>query len=134
MSVNDYENNQIEPEFNKLNIIQYKNCSYCDKPFTEKLWCKECDPFRIMEEWTSGNPIIDKFIKDAMCKPTTYNKTYSYPFLEWVPFDRFTNIEHIGEGGLPKCILQHGLTEMHFMIKIMLEVGKKEKLNLRKLP
>src|SRR5256886_11498402 len=71
MSVNDYENNQMETEFNKLNISDRdsdvkKNCLHCDKSFTEELWCKECDPFRIVEGWTSGNPDIDKFIKDTI--------------------------------------------------------------------
>ena len=45
MSLNDHENNPIETEFNKLNISDrdsnpvsnHKNCSYCDKPFTEEL-------------------------------------------------------------------------------------------------
>ncbi|POG69460.1 kinase-like domain-containing protein [Rhizophagus irregularis DAOM 181602=DAOM 197198] len=85
----------METEFSKLNISggdsNHKNCSYCNKPFTEELWCKECDPFRIMEGWTSGNSVIDKFIKDTM-----------YNFLEWVPFDRFTDIKEIGEGGFAK--------------------------------
>ena len=71
MSVN--ENNPIETEFNKLNISDRdsdvnKNCLHCNKPFTEELWCKECDPYRIVERWT-GNPDIDKFIKDTMYKP-----------------------------------------------------------------
>ena len=101
----------IESEFNKLNIsdsdsnpviIIHENCSYCNEPFTEKLWCKKCDPFGIIEGWSSGNPDIDKFIKD-----TIYNKTYSYNqvrylFLEWVPFDRFEDIKQIGEGGFAK--------------------------------
>ena len=84
----------IESEFNNLNIsddkdsnsanINHENCSYCNKPFTEKLWCKECDPFRMIEGWTSGNNDIDKFIKD-----TIYDaRERSYRFLEWVPFDR----------------------------------------------
>ena len=117
MSVNDHENNPMETEFNKLNISDRdsdvkKNCSYCNKPFTKKLRC-ECDPFGIIEGWTSGNPDIDKFIKDTMYKSAGYNKDYSYRFLEWVPFDRFTDIKEVGEGGfakvdLPKCILQHG--------------------------
>ena len=113
MNVNDHENNQMETEFNKLNISDedsntvnnHKNCSYCDKPFTEELWCKECDPFRIMEGWTSGNPDIDKFIKDTMYKPESWPKKdeeNSYPFLEWVPFDKFTDIKEIGEGGFAK--------------------------------
>ncbi|GBB84540.1 hypothetical protein RclHR1_01110025 [Rhizophagus clarus] len=82
----------METEFNKLNIsIHDINCSYC----------KECDPFRIMEGWTSGNPDIDKLIKD-----TIYNIRYDVgwirQFLEWVPFERFTDIEEIGEGGFAK--------------------------------
>src|SRR5947207_13504402 len=98
MSVNDHENNLMETEFNKLNISDRdsdvkKNCSYCNKLFTEELWCKECDPFRIVEGWTSGNPDIDKFIKD-----TIYNASDNDgKFLEWVLFDRFTDIiEEIG--------------------------------------
>ncbi|GES76046.1 kinase-like domain-containing protein [Rhizophagus clarus] len=67
----------METEFNKLNIsdknsdknsnlknINHGNCSYCNEPFTEELWCKKCDPFRMIEGWTSGNNDIDKFIKD----------------------------------------------------------------------
>ena len=95
----------IESKLNKLNISDndsnssYKNCSYCDKPFTENLWCKECDPCGIIEGWTSGNPDIDKFIKDTM-----YNARYhNYKcFLEWVSFDRFTDMKQIGEGGFAK--------------------------------
>ena len=104
MSMNDQEN-----EFNKLDIsdgnshpiiTNHRNCSYCNKPFSEELWCKECDPFRKIEGWTSGNPDIDKFIKD-----TIYNKKYygsGCLFLEWVPFDRFEDIKQIGEGGFAK--------------------------------
>src|SRR6266498_838923 len=101
--MNDRENNPMETEFNKLNISDRdydvkKNCSRCDKPFTEELWCKECDPFRIVEGWTSGNPDIDKFIKDTM-----YNaRDNKGKFLEWVPFDRFTDIKEVGEGGFAK--------------------------------
>ncbi|GBB87085.1 hypothetical protein RclHR1_13550003 [Rhizophagus clarus] len=39
----------METEFSELNIlnedtdrVNTKNCSYCNKPFIEKLWCKEC--------------------------------------------------------------------------------------------
>jgi hypothetical protein len=95
----------METKFSKLNISDTKNCSYCNKPFTEELWCKECDPFRIIEGWTSGNPDIDKFIKDSMCKPEWYNineRVYGYTFLEWVTFDRFTDIKEVGEGGFAK--------------------------------
>ncbi|GBC02326.1 hypothetical protein RclHR1_04570013 [Rhizophagus clarus] len=91
----------METEFNKLNISDIENCSYCSKPFTEESWCKECDPLRIMEGWTSGNPYVDKFIKDTMYKPIMeYGRCVQ--FLEWVPYDRFTDMKEIGEGGFAK--------------------------------
>ena len=42
MSVNNHENNSMETEFNKLNISDRdfdvnKNCSRCNKTFTEEL-------------------------------------------------------------------------------------------------
>ena len=85
---------EIEFQFDKLNVSGY-NCSRCNKQFTEELWCKDCDPFRIIEGWTSGNSNIDKFIKDTMYHAK--HKIHAYPkFLEWVPFDRFTNLKLIG--------------------------------------
>jgi len=80
--------------------IPDNNCSYCNKRFTEELWCKDCDPFRIIEGWTSRNPDIDEFIKVTM-----YNARHHvrHPeFLEFVPFDRFTDVEEIDEGGFAK--------------------------------
>ena len=100
--------------FNKLNIsnndsnpviTSNKNCSYCNKPFTEELWCKRCDPFGVIEGWSSGNPDIDKFIKDTMYDASHYKSRsglYKVLFLEWVPFDRFEDIKQIGEGGFAK--------------------------------
>ena len=82
-----------QPLINKLNISNKVNHKKC------KPWCKECVPRELVEGWTSGNHDIDKFIKD-----TIYNaKDYIYPlFLEWVSFDRFENINQIGEGGFAK--------------------------------
>jgi hypothetical protein len=95
----------MEAKFSELNIsnkdtdtVNTENCSYCNKSFTEKLWCKECDPFKIMKGWTSGNSDIDKFIKDTM-----YNaRNDGFKFLEWVTLDKFTDIKEIGEGGFAK--------------------------------
>jgi hypothetical protein len=94
INVNDQGNeiNEVQSEFQKLNIT--KNCSYCNKPFTEELWCKKCDPRRRMD-WSSGNSDIDKFIKDTIYAG-------GYQFLEWVPFDRFKDVKQIGEGGFAK--------------------------------
>ncbi|EXX55926.1 Cdc15p [Rhizophagus irregularis DAOM 197198w] len=86
---NNKENNQAD---NKI-------CSYCHKLFIEKLWCKECDPYCMIEGWTSGNLSIDKFIKGSI-----YNARQSSnsKFLEWVSFNRFTDIDQIGKGGFAK--------------------------------
>jgi hypothetical protein len=74
----------------KLNISNrdsnHKSCSYCNKPFTEELWCKECDPYRIMKGWTSENPDIDKLIKDTMYYVRNSKYSHEIKFLEWVPF------------------------------------------------
>ncbi|GES76087.1 kinase-like domain-containing protein [Rhizophagus clarus] len=90
--------------FNKLNIFNkdFGNCSYCNKPFTDELWCKKCDPFRMIEGWTSGNNDIDKFIKDTIYGARNAVYSYEIKFLEWVPFDKFKDIKQIGEGGFAK--------------------------------
>ncbi len=62
----------------------YKKCSYCDEEFNEYKWCKECDPYRIIEGWTSGEVSIDRFIKDTM-----YEARNGEKWLEWISFDRF---------------------------------------------
>ncbi|RGB35136.1 kinase-like domain-containing protein [Rhizophagus diaphanus] len=96
--------NKQETEFTKSKLNEAKdndckNCSYCNKPFIEKLWCKECDPRCIIEGWTSGNADIDKFIKDTIYDA---RKNIDDIFLEWVPYNKFTDIRQIGEGGFAK--------------------------------
>ncbi|CAB4443343.1 unnamed protein product [Rhizophagus irregularis] len=111
MSNNNKHEIQMESEFNELNIsdrnpnINHENCY---KPDDCKLWCKECVPRCIVEGWTSGKNNIDEFIKDTIynAKNGSYYDSNNdededdYPiFLEWVPFDKFEDIEQIGEGG-----------------------------------
>jgi len=73
MDINTSYENEFAFEFNRLNISD-NNCSYCNKQFIEELWCKECDPYRMIEGWTSGNPNIDKFIKDTIYNVKKYGK------------------------------------------------------------
>ncbi|EXX53030.1 Cdc15p [Rhizophagus irregularis DAOM 197198w] len=98
----EQNNLKIFDEVSNSVNISHKNCSYCNKPFTEELWCKECDPFRMIEGWTSGNDDIDKFIKDTIYDTRNANEEYEVMFLEWVPFDRFKDINQIGVGGFAK--------------------------------
>ena len=105
----------------------HKNCSYCNNPFTEELWCKECDPCKIIEGWTSGNSDIDKFIKDTMYNAR--NNNYKQ-FLEWVPFDRFTDINQIGEGGFAKV---YSATWMDGKANYKYDYGSWKKLHLKSM-
>jgi hypothetical protein len=53
---------------------------------------------RDFESWTSGNNDIDKFIQDTQL--SAHNKASSA--LEWIPYNRFDNIEYIARGGFGK--------------------------------
>ncbi|RGB37005.1 kinase-like domain-containing protein [Rhizophagus diaphanus] len=98
---NHKSSNKQELDEASLNI-SHKNCSYCDKPFIEELWCKKCNPFRMIEGWTSRNNDIDKFIKDTIYDTRNAEYKFEVKFLEWVPFDKFKNVKQIGIGGFAK--------------------------------
>ncbi|PKY38541.1 kinase-like protein, partial [Rhizophagus irregularis] len=57
-------------------------------------WCR-CDSQRLTKGWTSGHKGIDQFMKETQLKA----KNRTDPFLEWIPYNRFININEIGEGG-----------------------------------
>jgi len=50
------------------------------------------------ENWTSGNDDVDIFIQGTQL--SAHN--YASDALEWIPYDRFHNIEYIAEGGFGK--------------------------------
>jgi serine/threonine protein kinase len=50
------------------------------------------------ENWTSGNNNIDKFIQDTQLSA----HKAAHKALEWIPYDRFHNIEYIAKGGFGK--------------------------------
>ena len=45
----------------------------------------------------SGNVDMDKFIQNTQLSAEDY-----YKVLEWIPYDRFRNIEYIAKGGFGK--------------------------------
>ena len=49
------------------------------------------------KKWTSGNDDIDKFIQH-----TQLSEEYTCILLEWIPYDRFYDIEYIAKGGFGK--------------------------------
>jgi len=44
--------------------------------------------------WTSGNNFIDKFIQESQLNAQNINQV-----LEWIPYNRFKNIEYFDKGG-----------------------------------
>ncbi|RIA84257.1 hypothetical protein C1645_832517, partial [Glomus cerebriforme] len=69
----------------------------CKQPKTSSGWCNTCNAKRFQQnfkKWSSGNDDIDKFIQHTQLSATDYNEV-----LEWIPYDRFYNIEYIAKGG-----------------------------------
>src|SRR5436190_22919230 len=86
----DMENDIIEDNIHGL-------CPECNKPNTGYKWCNQCNAKRFQQEfpnWTSGNNYIDNFIKE-----TQLNAKDHWEVLEWIPYNRLTNIKYLAKGG-----------------------------------
>ena len=49
------------------------------------------------KSWASGNKDIDKFIQDTQLSAETHSNV-----LEWIPYNKFRNVEYIAKGGFGK--------------------------------
>src|SRR6266542_6636394 len=76
-------------------------CEECNQEITGYFnWCKACNAKHFQqnfEKWTSGNVNIDKFIQETQLSANNCLKV-----LEWIPYNRFYNIEYIAKGGFGK--------------------------------
>ena len=84
---------------------RYKNyglCNECNQPNTGYSygygsWCQSCNSKRFQNDfnkWTSGNKEIDEFIQKFQL-----NATRSEEVLEWIPYEKFSDIEYLAKGG-----------------------------------
>src|SRR2546421_11214430 len=77
---------------------RYGLCPECNKPYTDIFkWCNQCNAKRFQQEfpnWTSGNIYIDNFIQESQL-----NAKRNDHVLEWIPYNRLTNIKYLAEGG-----------------------------------
>src|ERR1043165_7548293 len=80
-----------------MNSNEHGLCYECSQPNTDFRWCQSCNSKHFQQEfnkWTSGNKEIDEFIRqfqlDATCKEEV---------LEWIPYEKFSDIEYIAKGG-----------------------------------
>ena len=72
-------------------------CPECNEPNTSYKWCNQCNAKRFQQEfpnWTSGNIYIDNFIQE-----TQLNARNRWEVLEWIPYNRLTNIKYLDKGG-----------------------------------
>jgi len=63
-------------------------------------YCQACNNRKFQQNfnnWTSGDSEIDKFIQKFQLEATDH-----YKVLEWIPYDKFTDVEYLDEGGFSK--------------------------------
>ncbi|RHZ35955.1 protein kinase [endosymbiont GvMRE of Glomus versiforme] len=68
---------------------KYGLCSECNQINAGKDWCKACN--------STGNQDIDQFIERYQLNAKNLKET-----VDWVPYENFTNIEFLAQGGFAK--------------------------------
>lgn len=70
----------------------YGKCEKCKRFYISPAWCRFCDPPEAIKGWTSEDKNIDNYIKGFQAKVTEYEK-----MIEWIPFNRLTNLQKVRE-------------------------------------
>ena len=76
---------------------KYGLCKECRQPNTGRYWCQSCNSKHFQQDfnkWTSGNKEIDEFIQNFQLNATCWQEV-----LEWIPYEKFENIEYLAKGG-----------------------------------
>ena len=73
-----------------------KDFSQIDEGLDDCLSCKSKRLQKHFGKWTCGNKVIDKLIQDNQLSAKRHG------LLEWIPYNKFTNIKFIAEGGFAK--------------------------------
>ena len=76
---------------------KYGLCKECSQPNTGSRWCQSCNSEHFQQDfnkWTSGNKEIDEFIQKFQL-----NATCREEVLEWIPYEKFSDIEYLAKGG-----------------------------------
>jgi hypothetical protein len=89
-------NNETEEE--KYRML-YGICKGCSQVMKIPYWCPSCNSNQLRQDfdkWTSGNEYVDKLIKDNQ------TSACSKHILEWIPYEKFTDLKFIAKGGFAK--------------------------------
>jgi hypothetical protein len=87
-----------ETEEEKYRML-YGICKGCSQVMKIPRWCSSCNSNRLRQDfdrWTSGNDYVDKLIKDNQ------TSAYSNHILEWIPYEKFTDLKLLAKGGNAK--------------------------------
>ncbi|POG75004.1 hypothetical protein GLOIN_2v1770605 [Rhizophagus irregularis DAOM 181602=DAOM 197198] len=88
-----------EIDINEKRRMEFGRCKECFKIHEDLDGCLSCNSKcfqRDFDKWTSGNGIIDKLIRENQLSVRRQG------LLEWVPYDKFTNVNYIAKGGFAK--------------------------------
>ena len=90
---------ELEVDIENDNTPSWRLCPECNKPYTDTFydWCNQCNAKRFQQDfpnWTSGNIYIDNFIQESQL-----NAKDPFEVLEWIPYNRLTNIKYLAKGG-----------------------------------
>ncbi len=74
-------------------------CPNCDRYYTNinRKWCERCNIIQFQQNfsnWTSENEFINTFIQEIQLNAQNESQV-----LEWIPYNRFKNIEYLDKGG-----------------------------------
>jgi hypothetical protein len=84
-------------ESNKVSSKNNELCNECKQPYIDYQWCQRCNIKRFQQniiKFANENVFINKFIQDAQL-----NARNSYEILEWIPYNKLTNINYYDKGG-----------------------------------
>ncbi|UZO12655.1 uncharacterized protein OCT59_004180 [Rhizophagus irregularis] len=89
----------METDINEKNRMEFGKCKECLRIHEDLNGCLSCNPKRFQRDfnkWTSGNEVIDRLIQNNQLVARRYG------ILEWIPYDKFTNVNYVAEGGFAK--------------------------------
>ena len=89
--------NKISEDSKLTSSSNDNSCPDCNEPKTSFMWCQQCNAKRFRQDfhkWTSRNTFIDKFIQESQL-----NARHNIHVLEWIPYNRLTNVKYLDKGG-----------------------------------
>src|ERR1044072_3888587 len=85
----DFDSDEDFPNFGR--------CPRCNDEYNAPAWCNACDQQALVDKfytWSTGNDNINLLIQESQRLAPDY-----YNYLEFIPYDRFEDIEYITKGG-----------------------------------